>query len=99
MLGQWLIQVVAQVPAMGQIQAGHLHQLPFGANALEEHDELELEEDHWIDGRPPGGLVVAADELAHEAEVQLGLKVPIEVITRNQGLERDQDRTIESAAL
>src|SRR5688500_16007835 len=43
-IGQILVQGVTEVPAMSQIEAGGLDQLPFGADALEEHDELEFVE-------------------------------------------------------
>ena len=99
MLGQRLIQVIAQIPAVRQIQASHLDQSPFRADPLEEHDELELEEDDRIDGRPTDGLIAAVGELAHEAEIQLSLQLPVKVITRDHGLQRDQDRTIETTLL
>ena len=49
-VGQRLVQGVAEVPAMGQVQAGQLDQLALRADPLEEHDQLELEEDDRIDG-------------------------------------------------
>ena len=50
-VGQRLVQGVAEVPAVREVEAGRLDQLPLGADALEEHDELELEEDDRVDGR------------------------------------------------
>ena len=99
MLGQWLIEVVAEIPPVRQVQAGHLDQPSLRADALEEHDELKLEENHWVDGWSPGGLVAILSELAHEAQIQFGFQVPVEVTTRNQGLQRDQHRAIETASL
>jgi len=51
-VGQRLEQVVAQVPAQGQAVRDYPHQLALGADVLEEHDELELEEDDRVDRRP-----------------------------------------------
>jgi hypothetical protein len=69
------------------------------ADALEEHDELELEKEDRVDGRPAAALIAAARELAHGAEVQLGSQLPIEVIARHQGLERDHDRALATTRL
>src|SRR4029453_15437154 len=48
-IGQRLIQRVAEIPAMGEVEAGRRDELALGADALEEHDELQLEEDHRVD--------------------------------------------------
>jgi hypothetical protein len=42
-LGELLVQRVAQVPAVGEVEAGGLDQLPLGADALEGQDQLELD--------------------------------------------------------
>ncbi len=47
-VGQALAQVVAKVPAQAQAVGSDAHELPLGADALEEHDELELEEDDRV---------------------------------------------------
>ena len=49
---QVLVEGIAQIPAVGQVQAGRLDELSFGADAFEEHDELQLEEDDRIDAGP-----------------------------------------------
>src|SRR6185436_4092189 len=46
-----------------------------------------LEEHPRIDGRSPAVLIGAADQVADEAQVQLGLEVPIEVARRHQILD------------
>lgn len=48
---QGLIGAIAQVPANTEPICGKHQQLAFGANTLEDHHEVELEEDDWIDGR------------------------------------------------
>jgi hypothetical protein len=58
-----LVQVVAQVPADAQPVGRQVQQLPLRADAFEEHHQLQLEEDHRVDGRAflPG--VLLADQL------------------------------------
>ena len=79
-VGQRLVQVVAEVPAVRQVEGDRLHELALGPQTLEEHDQLELEEDHGVDARAPAGGVAVAGPLAHEAQVELGVEV-----TRGQG--------------
>jgi hypothetical protein len=42
-VGQRLVEGLAQVPAVGQVEIGGLDEFPLRADAFEEHDELELE--------------------------------------------------------
>jgi hypothetical protein len=70
MIRKLLVQGVAQVPAVGEVEAGRLDQLPFGADALEEQDELELEEDHWVDAGPAAIGVQLSGPLTHEPEIE-----------------------------
>jgi len=56
-VGQLLVQVIAEVPSNAQSISGDSHQLALGADPLEERHELELEEASWIDGRSPAFLV------------------------------------------
>ena len=45
---------------MGQVEAGRLDELALGADALEEHDQLQLEEDDRVDAGPaPLGIQLA----------------------------------------
>ena len=87
-VGQRLVQGVAQVPAVGQVEAGRLHQLALAAQPLEEQDQLELEEDHRVEARSPDPGVAVADQLAHEGEVERRLQVAVEVPRRHQVLQR-----------
>ncbi len=52
-VGQGLVQRIPQVPAVGHVQARRLYQLALGADPLEEHDQLQLEEDHRVDAGAP----------------------------------------------
>ena len=49
MVGQRLGQVVPQVPAQAEAVGDHPQQLSFGAQPLEEEDQLQLEEDDRVD--------------------------------------------------
>src|SRR5215211_1572597 len=49
-IGDWLIQIIADEPAMSQIEIHSLHQLSFRADPFKKSDELQLEEHDWING-------------------------------------------------
>ena len=73
MVGQVLVQGVAEVPAVGQVEAGRLDQLALGADPLEEHDQLQLEEDDRVDaGSAPLGVELPRP-LADEARGRASL--------------------------
>jgi hypothetical protein len=88
-VGQWLVQIVADVPAHREAVRDHPHEPPLAPQPLEEHDELELEEDHRIHGRPAAPGVKRGDELPHEREVQRLLQPAVEVVHGDQVLERE----------
>ena len=48
---QWLMQVIAEIPSQTEAVGGDDHELAFRADALEKHDELELEKHDRVDGR------------------------------------------------
>src|SRR5215211_6038897 len=48
---QRLVQAVAQVPTVGEVEARRRDELSFRADAFEEHHQLQLEKDDRIDGR------------------------------------------------
>jgi len=61
--------------------------------------KMELEEDDRINaGATPLGVELG-DPLAHEAQVERGFQVAIEVILRNEVLEGDGNRFVEAAGL
>ena len=70
-VGEFLIEGVAEVPAVGQVEAGGLDQLALGADPLEEHDQLELEEDDRVDARPAPLGVQLPRPVPDEAQVEL----------------------------
>jgi len=67
MIGQWLIQGVPDIPAMGKVQARCLDELALGAEPFEKEDELQLEKDDWVDTRAAAFGVQVAHPVAHEA--------------------------------
>src|SRR5205823_4039648 len=69
------------------------------AQSLEEQDELELEEDHGVNGRPASISVAVLHPRPDEREVERGVEETIEVIRRNQLLKRDRHRLIKQAQL
>ena len=84
---------------MGEVQVGQLQQVPLRANALKEHDELELEEDHRVDARPTTLGVAIPGPLPHEAEFEPASEVAVEVVRRDEGLERDSNWAIQATQL
>ena len=63
-------------------------QLALGAQPLEEEDQLQLEEDDRVDGGAPDLGVGVPDQIAHEGQVERALQVAIEVVRRDQVLQR-----------
>lgn len=94
-----LIEVVAEVPAMRQVEAGQLNELALGADALEEHDEVEPEEDDGIDGGTATWCVAVFDPLSDAGQVKVGIQGPVEVTSRDELLQADGHGTIEAAEL
>lgn len=50
-VGERLVEGVAEVPAMSEVEAGRLDEFPLRPNALEERDGLEFDEHHRVDAR------------------------------------------------
>jgi hypothetical protein len=86
-VGQGLVEVVAQVPSQGQAVCHRPHELALRAEVLEEHDQLELEEDDRVNGRPAAPRVERGDELPDEREVQPRLQAAVEVVFGHQILQ------------
>ena len=82
---------------MRQVERGGGDELAFGADAFEEHDQLQLEEDHWVDAGPTALGIQILRPRADEAEIELRFQVPVEVVCGDEILERDGDRLIKAA--
>jgi len=89
---QWLIQIISQVPTDAEPIVRMTHQETLRTDALKEHHELQLEEDHRINGRATTTCIGLLHELTHKREVEGSLQVPIEVIRRNQVLKGHIDK-------
>jgi len=98
-VGQGLIEMVAQVPAVRQVEAGGRDELALGADPLEEHDQLQAEENHRVDARPTALGVASRDPAAHEGEVERGVKMTVEMVRRHQRLQRGHHRPVQAARL
>ena len=97
--GSVLVEGVAQVPAVGQVEAGRLDELALGADALEEHHQLQLEEDDRVDGGSATLGVELSCPLADEAQVELALPGGGRSCQGDEVLQRDSDRLVEAAGL
>src|SRR5712691_9281453 len=74
----------SEVPANTESIRRMPHQLTFGTDALEKHDELQFKEDHRINGGTPSASIGLLHQFAHKRQVKCALQVPIEVILRYQ---------------
>src|SRR6266567_59750 len=91
MVGKRLAQVIAQVPQNAEPICCMAHQLPFGTNALKEHDRLQFEKDHRINRGTPLAPIGRLYELTYKREIKRSLQMAIEVILRHQVLKRHID--------
>jgi hypothetical protein len=98
-VGQGFVEVVAELPAVGEVETRGLDELAFRADALEEHDQLELEEDHRVNGGTATGGVAISDPHPNDAKIQRRIKVAIEVISRDEVLKRDGHGSVEATEL
>ncbi len=96
---QGLIQVIAQIPAMGEVESDRTHQLPLGSHSLKEEDELELEEHHRVDTGPTTRGIAVLHPGADQRQVQRGVEVAIEMVCRDQLLQRDGHGLIQQAQI
>src|SRR6266581_1334263 len=66
MIGKRLTQIVPHKPAHAQSICCMPHQLALGAYPFKKHHQLQLEEDHRINGRTPTASIALVHELAHK---------------------------------
>src|SRR5215204_5659528 len=69
MVRKRLGQVVAKIPTQAQSVGDDAQELAFGAHALEEEDELQLEEDDRVNRRTARLSIGASDQVTHEGEI------------------------------
>ena len=83
MVGQRLVEVVAEVPAHRKAVGRNAHQLPLGADVLKEHDQLQAKEDDRVDAGPAPTGIQRAHQLSDKGEVEGLLQATVEVILRD----------------
>jgi hypothetical protein len=69
---QWLVQVIAQIPADTQPIRRHLDKLSLRTQPLKEYHQLELEKDDWINRGSAKCRICVFGQVAQEAEVKFG---------------------------
>ena len=65
---------------MRQVQARDFDEVPFRADALEKHHQLQLEEDDGVDAGSPTFGVELARPVADKAQVQRCFEMAVEVV-------------------
>src|SRR5689334_22610494 len=97
MIRQFLVQVIAKIPAQAEPVRRRPHQLPFGAEALEEHDELQFEENDGINRRTPSRSIERSHQRADKGEVERFLEMAVEMVRWDKLLQGDIDKRSECA--
>ena len=98
-IGQRFVQVVAEIPTVGEVEAGDLDSFAFRAQSFEEHNQVQLEEDHGINRGPPTASVHVSDEVTHEREVEGTVEMSVEVVRGHGSFERGQYRSVKVSRL
>jgi hypothetical protein len=83
-----LMQIVAEIPAQTEPIGGDTHELAFGAEVLKKPDQLKFEKDDRVNGGSAAKSVAGLHELADKGEVERPFDVAIEMVLRNELLER-----------
>ena len=89
MIRELFVEGVAQIPAVGQVEAGRRDELARGADPFEEHDQLQLEKDDRVDARPSSVSIEIVDPFTDEAKIELRLKAAVEIARGNELVQRD----------
>src|SRR5690349_15582683 len=97
MIRQLLVQVIAEIPAQAEPVRRDAQQLAFRADALEEHDELQLEEHDGINGRAPTRSIERSNQRVDKGEVERLVEMAVEVVRRDKLLQGDIDKRSECA--
>jgi len=84
MVGQGLIESVSHIPADAEAISSQAHELSLRAQSLQVQNELELEEDHRVDGGPPVWGVAVLHPVADEGQIEFTLEVTVEVVWGNE---------------
>src|SRR5919202_6145407 len=69
MVGEWLSEVVVQIPTDTQSVSSEFHELTLGTKTLKGHDELQLEEANRVDRGPDTRRVTVRNKSTHERQI------------------------------
>jgi hypothetical protein len=84
-----LMQVVAQEPSQAKTIRSDLHEMTLGPKTFKQHDELELEKDDGIDGRPSATGIAVSHQVSDKAQVKHAFDLAIEMVLWDKLLKRD----------
>src|SRR5437773_1488474 len=97
MVRQGLVEAVADVPALGDVEGHGFHELALGAQPVKEEEELQLEKDNRINAVSSALSVLVGDPVADKAQIELCLEPAIEVVLRDELVKRGQHRPVKPA--
>src|SRR5581483_6942812 len=80
MIGERLVEIIAQIPTNTQAVSRLEHELAFGANALKKHHQLQLKKDNRVNRRTTQVCIGLLDKRPYKREIQLLLQMPIEIV-------------------
>lgn len=86
-VGQGLVQVVAEIPAHTETVGANPLKLALRAHPFEEQNELELKEHDRVDRGPTACGIAIAHQVAHKAQIECALDVAVEVVCRHEVVE------------
>lgn len=89
MVGQRLVEVIAEIPAHADAVGGDELELASRADTLEELDQMELEEDDGVNRGAAEGGVALTHQISDKAQVKRALQMPVEMVGGHQVVERD----------
>src|SRR5215211_4026879 len=89
-VGQGLVEIVAQIPADAKAVGHNGHQLPFASQSLKEKNKLELEKYYRINARAPRRSVALLNQIPHKRELEGLFQGTVEVILRDEFFEGDR---------
>src|SRR5918995_556019 len=87
-VGQGLVEIVAQIPADAKAVGHNGHQLPFASQSFKEKNKLELEKYYRIDAGATCGGVALFNQIPHKREIEGLFQIAVEVVLRYEFFER-----------
>src|SRR5215213_11490500 len=94
-IGDWLIEVITDEPAVCQVEIDHLHYFSFRTDSFEKRDQLELEENHWINGCTSDVRVKLGGQFTDKTEINASFHLAIEIVLRYQIFQTDSNEWLE----